>query len=67
MFDTVISDEILTKDEAAAYCKLSTRSLSRWQSKGKGPVYIKVGRRILCRKSDLDAWLDSLKVKPVRS
>ncbi len=36
---------------------LSSRTLQRKRRDGTGPVYIKVGRLVRYRQSDLDAWL----------
>ena len=34
---------------------ISTRTLQRWRLEGDGPVYVKLGRLVRYRKSDLDA------------
>lgn len=35
-----------------------------WNSKGTGPRYVRVGRHVRYRQSDIDAWLDSHSVEP---
>lgn len=44
-------------DEAAAYMRISPRTLVSWRSRGMGPTYIKVGRRVVYLQSDIVAWL----------
>ena len=46
--------------EAAAYLRVSPRTLERWRIEGGGPTYEKLGpgprARVLYRLRDLDAW-----------
>ena len=51
--------DLLTTTEAAAYVGLSHRTLERYRVTGQGPPYLKVGRRVLYRRADLDAWLEN--------
>jgi hypothetical protein len=44
------------KQAADALC-LSARTLERYRLEGFGPKFVKAGRRVLYRQSDLDAWL----------
>ncbi|WP_421736585.1 helix-turn-helix transcriptional regulator [Caulobacter sp.] len=48
---------LLTVEEAAYRLRLSESSLNKWRVSGNGPAFIKLGRRIFYRTSDLDAWL----------
>ena len=59
-------DYLGTPSEVAPYIHHDDRSLARWRAEGRGPCYIKAGRRILYRKRDLDAWLNERRVTPVR-
>jgi excisionase family DNA binding protein len=36
---------------------VSTRTLERWRVEGVGPIYVKVGRRVLYRREDVETWL----------
>lgn len=54
--DTVLAD-FLTQDEAAAELKICERTLDRWRRLGEGPPITKLGRRVLYRRSSLQAWL----------
>ena len=49
--------EFLEQDEAAAELKVCQRTLDRWRRLGDGPPITKIGRRVLYRRSSLQAWL----------
>jgi len=48
----------LTNSEAAAYLRLSPRTLEKQRVLGGGPRFRKFGRRVLYSMADLDAWAD---------
>jgi hypothetical protein len=54
--DTLLAD-FLTQDKAAAELKICERTLDRWRRLGEGPPITKLGRRVLYRRSSLQAWL----------
>jgi predicted DNA-binding transcriptional regulator AlpA len=43
--------------EAAQYCGSSASTFEKLRLTGGGPVYSKLGRRVVYRIEDLDAWL----------
>jgi predicted DNA-binding transcriptional regulator AlpA len=49
---------VLTSREAAAFLRLSPRTLNRLRVEGGGPRYLKLRRSIRYRQSDLASWLD---------
>ena len=50
--------ELLTREEAAAYLDVKPQTLAVWASaKRYGLRFVKVGRCVRYRKSDLDTWL----------
>jgi hypothetical protein len=49
--------EFLTQEDAAAELNICERTLDRWRSLGEGPPITRLGRRILYRRSSLQAWL----------
>jgi excisionase family DNA binding protein len=51
-------EELLTSKQAAAYAKVSVRSLKRWRAEGTGPKFLKAGRQVRYRKRDLDEWME---------
>ncbi len=46
----------LTQAEAAKLLRLSPRTLERHRVAGTGPRFVKAGRRVLYRQSDLEDW-----------
>jgi hypothetical protein len=50
--------DYLTQDEAAAFLRVSERSLERWRVEGQGPLFRRFGRRVVYARSDLLAWAD---------
>lgn len=49
---------ILTTREAAKCVRLSKTKLERLRQSGDGPLYIKIGRAVRYRDSDLAIWLE---------
>ena len=56
----------LTPREAADYLRVSQRTLIRWRNQRTGPAWTRCGGKIVYQRADLDAWLDSKRVHPVR-
>lgn len=50
--------ELLTENEASAFMRLTKLSLWRWRKRGELP-FIKIGGKMLYRKSDLIAFLEA--------
>ena len=50
---------LLSQREAAVLLGLSPRTLERWRVSGGGVPFVKAGRRVLYRPSDLDTWIAS--------
>ena len=50
--------EFLTNDEAAAFLRLSPRTLEKQRVLGGGPRYRKFGTRVLYAVGDLRTWAD---------
>ncbi|MDA5192668.1 helix-turn-helix transcriptional regulator [Govanella unica] len=46
----------LTQQEVAEHLRLSGRILERLRLSGAGPAYMKLGRRVLYRQVDIEAW-----------
>jgi predicted DNA-binding transcriptional regulator AlpA len=49
----------LSVDGAAHYVGLSVSFLNRARLHGDGPVFLKLGRRVVYDRTDLDNWLAS--------
>jgi len=50
-------DVLLTTEQASEYLHLAVQTLAGLRVKGGGPVYQRVGRRIMYRRSAIEAWL----------
>jgi len=50
-------DPLLTPQDAAEFLALSKSWLAKLRLTGDGPPYVKLGRRVRYRFSDLEAWL----------
>jgi predicted DNA-binding transcriptional regulator AlpA len=53
----------LTQAETSEWLRLSERTLERWRVSGSGPVFVKLGKRVLYRQADLDEWIASHAVR----
>lgn len=49
-------EEFLTTPEAAAFLRAAVATMEGWRIKGGGPAFIKMGRRVVYRRSDLLAF-----------
>jgi excisionase family DNA binding protein len=58
----VKNDDLLTREELLAYLKISRGTLYKLMKQNAFP-YIKLERKVLFRKSDIDTWLESKLVK----
>ena len=58
-----IQPEYLDKHGATSYCSRSTRSLDYDRAHGDLPYY-KVGKKVLFKVSDLDAYMQRFRVDP---
>ncbi len=54
-----MTDEWLTRDEAAAHLKISTRTLTRWTEHGRCPVHRTPGGRPRFLRRELDELMTS--------
>jgi len=59
-----MNKKLVGNDEAAQYIGISKTTLPRWRWAGCGPAYLKIGKRILYRLEDLDAFLEGSRVSP---
>lgn len=51
------SSLLYTPDEAADILRTKVRTLERWRHTGGGPIFLKIGRRVVYRNDDLEQWL----------
>jgi hypothetical protein len=57
--DEQSSSPLLSPELAGAYIRIHHRTLKNWRVLGRGPRYVRVGRRAFYRRADLDAWLEA--------
>ena len=53
------SPSLLNTDAAGAYLNVQAQTLEAWRYRGDGPRYVKIGRLVKYRLSDLDAFIES--------
>jgi len=61
MSDT--DDRILDAQEAARFIGVAVATLAKMRCVGGSPAFIKAGRKVVYRRSDLIAWLDARRVR----
>ena len=49
---------LLTVEQTAEYLGLAISTLNNWRHNGEGPGFIKLGRAVRYRQSDLDAYIE---------
>jgi len=59
-------EAVLTTTETAQALKCTPGALARMRRERRGPAFVRVGRLIRYRPVDLDAWLKSRRIAPVR-
>lgn len=50
-------DDLLLPATVAVLLALTTKTLEQWRWRGIGPRFLKLGRLVRYRRSDVDAWL----------
>jgi predicted DNA-binding transcriptional regulator AlpA len=56
---TISTQSLLTTEQLAEYLSTTTQRLAVHRVNGTGPRFVKEGRRVLYRMSDVEKWLDS--------
>lgn len=46
----------ITTDEFAARLRLKRNTIEHWRKQGRGPKHTKLGRRVLYKLADVEAW-----------
>lgn len=55
------ADRLLDTTQAAESLGLSARTLEGFRQSGRGPRYVKLGRRAMYTREDLTAWIEDRK------
>jgi predicted site-specific integrase-resolvase len=50
---------LLSSADVAEWLDVSERTLEFWRYVGKGPAYVKVGKRVRYRPADVEAFLEA--------
>ncbi len=60
---------LLTQKQLADRLQVSERTLERWRSENQGPPFVQLvkGGKVRYRAGDVDAWLETQLVRPMRS
>ena len=57
MHDVAINTDLMSPDEAAAYTRLSVKTLAKMRCQGTSMPFLKLRKKVMYRRSDLDRWL----------
>ncbi|MBL8273004.1 MAG: helix-turn-helix domain-containing protein [Xanthomonadales bacterium] len=49
---------------AATYLGVAAGTLQNWRAAGRGPAFVTIGRRVMYRTADLDAFIVDRPIKP---
>ena len=63
--DNLPAPEFLDEKGLCALLAISSVTATKWRAKAKGPPFVKVGRLVRYRRSDVDAWLRSCTIGQV--
>lgn len=55
----------LSADDVVAEYPIAKATLAKWRCYGTGPAWCKLGARVVYRRVDLDAWVESNARKPL--
>ncbi len=50
---------LLNETQAAQLLGITIRALQGWRLRGDGPLYVKLGRLVRYRRSEIERWLDA--------
>ena len=64
---SVLDEPLLPEDEAARELKVKPQTLGAWRFRGQGPAYVKVGKLVFYRPSDIRAYVASRIVRPAEA
>ena len=61
--NTNTASSLLDAQKAADWTGLSTSTLAKLRLTGNGPIYAKLGRRVVYRIDDLEVWIEAHRFK----
>jgi len=51
--------KLITPTEVSELLSISSLTLRKWRWEGKGPQFIKAGRKVLYRQEDIENWVNN--------
>ncbi len=60
-------DSLLTEAQASHLLNLSVRTLQAWRGQGRGPRFVRAGRAVRYRSTDLVSWIKEQTITPTWS
>ena len=57
-------DDLLTIQDVARLTRSTVAAIYQWRRRGKGPRGLRIGNKVLFRREDIEAWLNSLCESP---
>jgi hypothetical protein len=61
---TVLDEPLLREDEAAKELNVRPQTMSAWRYRGTGPSYVRVGKLIFYKPSQIREYIDASVVRP---
>lgn len=58
-----MSSPLMTTAEVGEFTRLSVETLRYFRQLGEGPPYAKLGRRVMYRRADVEAWIEAAVVR----
>ena len=52
------SNDLIPPEQAAEYLCVSVVPRRKWRWEGKGPKFLKLGRKVVYREQDIHDWID---------
>lgn len=57
MGTTTAMEPLMTTAEVAQLLRTSPETVRYWRHVGKGPLWVKTGRRVVYRRGDVESWI----------
>jgi excisionase family DNA binding protein len=54
-----MDDQVWDDERTGEYLTVPVGTLANWRYQGKGPRFVKIGRHVRYRRSDVEAWLEA--------
>jgi excisionase family DNA binding protein len=51
--------DLITLDEVAKITNTQINTVRYWRATGQGPRFARIGRRVMARRSEVEAWIEA--------